>query len=109
MTSTYPFTMFFKIAGTKATIEFYFYYKAGFNIGARNGLKTKISIFREGKDPVIRVPEKYNAYARQLRYYLSCVDKGEQPAHVSHQENLEVIRAIEAIRLSADTKEIIKL
>lgn len=105
--NSYPFTMFFKIAGTKADVEFY--YKAGFNISDRDELNTKISIYQKGKNPVIRVPENYDAYVNQLRYYFSCLDKGMQPSLIPHQENLEVIKAMEAIRHYADTKEIIKL
>lgn len=105
MSEGYPFTMFFKAAGTKGTVEFY--YKAGENISLRDSSSTEIRIYQKGKKPVVKVPETYDAYVREIEYFLSCVEKGTQPELVPHQENLEVMEAIENIRLSADTKEIV--
>ncbi len=107
MVSSYPFTMYFKIAGTKADLEFS--YKAGFNIGDRDQFNSKVSLFYEDRESVHKVAENYDAFVRQLKYYLSCLDKGMQPSLIPHLENLEVIKTMEAIRLSADTNQIVKL
>ncbi|MGM8212239.1 Gfo/Idh/MocA family protein [Virgibacillus sp. W0430] len=107
MPDSYPFTMFFKVAGTKATVEFY--YKAGENIGLRDSSSSEIRIYQTGEKPVIKTPESYDAYAKEIEYFLSCVEKCTQPEMIPHHESLEVIDAIESIRLSADTGEVVYL
>lgn len=107
MSDGYPFTMFFKAAGTEGTVEFY--YKAGFNIGERNASSSELRIYRKNRQPVIQKLEQHDPYAIQLQYFLTCVEAGKQPERVPHHENLEVIKAIVAIRESADTGEIITL
>ena len=107
MSDGYPFTMFFKAAGTKGTVEFT--YRAGYNIGERDASTSELRLYQQNRQPVIRKLEQHDPYARQLQYFLSCVEAGEQPARVPHHENLEVIKAIAAIRESADTGKILSL
>lgn len=107
MQEGYPFSMSIKVAATKATVEFY--YRAGFNIGERDSVDTEIRIFRPGKEPLRKRPDMYDAYTRQLEYYLSCLEQKKQPEIVPHEQNLDVIKAVCAIRESAETNRIIKL
>lgn len=107
MQEGYPFSMSIKVAAIKATVEFY--YRAGFSIGERDSVDSEIRIYRKGKEPVRRKPEMYDAYTRQLAYYLSCLDENKQPEKVPHEQNLEVIKAVCAIRESAETNSIIRL
>ncbi len=107
MQEGYPFTMSLKVAGTKATVEFY--YRAGFSIGERDSIDSQIAIYQAGKKPIIKKPSMYDAYEKQLEYFISCVKTGKQPERVPHHENLEVMKAVCAIRESAESKKIIKL
>jgi len=107
MQEGYPFSMSLKIAATKATIEFY--YRAGFCIGERDSLDAEIRIYRPGKKPLKKQPGLYDAYTKQLAYYLGCLEKRILPERVPQSENLEVIKAVCAIKESAETKSIVKL
>jgi predicted dehydrogenase len=107
MSSGYPFTMFFKAAGTKGTVEFY--YKAGYNIGERDASSSELRIFRNNMEPVIMKIEQHDPYEDQFRYFLTCVEEGKQPERIPHHENLDVIQALVALRESADTGLIIHL
>lgn len=107
MQEGYPFSMYLKIAATKATIEFH--YRAGFNIGERDSINSEMCIYRAGKTPLRKQPELYDGYTKQLTYFLSCLNDAVQPKLVPHEENLEVIKAVCAIRESAETNRIIKL
>jgi hypothetical protein len=68
-----------------------------------------MKIYRKGEPPISIKPELYDAYQKQLEYYLDCLDKHVQPDRVPHSQNLEVIKAICAIEESAETNKIIKL
>lgn len=107
MQEGYPFSMSMKVAGTKQTVEYY--YRAGFSIGERNSVDTEMRIYQKGKKPLIKKPDLYDGYTKQLEYYLSCVEKGMQPERVPHIQNLEVIKAVCGIRESAKTNKVIKL
>ena len=107
MKTGYPFTMYAKIMGSKATAEYT--YSAGYDINQRNAATAVLRLFREGKKPEIINVEQYDAYTRQLAYFIDCVDQGIQPEIVTPDQSVEVIRTIDAIRRSADTGTVIKL
>jgi predicted dehydrogenase len=107
MQEGYPFSMSLKVSATKATIEFY--YRAGFSIGDRDSLDSEIRIYRPGKEPVRKKPDLYDGYTRQLEYYLDCLEKKIIPDKVPQSHNIDVIKAICAIKESANTASIIKL
>ncbi len=107
MKTGYPFTMTAKIMGSKATAEYI--YSAGYDINQRNGAIAVLKLFRDGKTPEIINVEQYDAYTKQLAYFLDCVDRGVQPDIVTLDQSVEVIRTIDAIRRSADTNSIIRL
>jgi len=107
MQEGYPFTMSLKVAGTKATVEFH--YRLGFSFADKDAIDAEICIYRKGKNPLKRKLKKFDAYTKELAYYLSCIKQGIQPQIVTQEQNLEVIKAICAIRESAETNRIIKL
>ena len=103
----YPFTMSLKVVGTKTTAEYL--YRAGYSIGDRDSVDTELKLYRSGKDPLVMNLEPYDAYEKQLKYFVSCLEQNKQPDVVPHQQNLDVIRAVCAIRESVETNSIIKL
>lgn len=105
MKEGYPFTMLLKIAATKATVEFH--YRAGYSIGDRDEIDTELRIYREGIQPEIIKPKQYDPYTKQFEYFLSCLENNEQPKIVPHEQNLDVIKAVCAIRESAEINKVI--
>ena len=101
MRSGYPFTMYVKIMGDKATAEFT--YRAGYDINQRDGALCTLDIYRDGQPPEHAMPEQYNAYAAEIGYFLECLDKGVKPAVVTPPDSVEVIRMVNAIERSVNT------
>lgn len=107
MKSGYPFTMFAKIMGTKATVEYT--YRAGFDINQRNGAELTLKVYKDGQEPQLIFPDAYDAYTKQLEYFISCVDNNRQPDIITIDQSVEVIRTVDAIEKSADTSCVITL
>lgn len=107
MHTGFPFTMNAKIMGNRAAAELY--YSAGYDINQRDGATATLKIFREGQPPELTELEQYDAYAKQLCYFLRCLENGEKPSVVTPAQSVEVIRLVNAIRRSADCGEIVRL
>ncbi len=107
MQKGYPFTMSLQIIGTLATVEMK--YCAGSNIGERNNIDSQICIYAKGQDPVVEKLEMYDGYTKQLEYFLDCVNIKRQPEKVPHDQNLEVMKIMDAIRESAESEKIVYL
>lgn len=107
MQTGYPFSFSVHIVGTKATVEYS--YSAGATIADRSGSKTEMKLWRKDKGMEELSLQSYDAYERQLRYFVDCVEKGEQPKVITPEESFEVIEMIDALHRSADQKEIIYL
>lgn len=105
MRSSYPFTMSFNVSGTKATVEFL--YRAGYSIGDRDSINTVMRIFKDGKDPIEFIPTQYDAYEKQLKYFINLLDTGKQPDIVPHNQNIEVMKTICSIRDSVEENKVI--
>ena len=101
MQSGYPFTMSAKIMGSKATAEFV--YRAGFDINQRDSATCTLDIYRASREPERTRPRQYNAYAAEISYFLDCLDKGAAPTVVTPEENVEVVRVVNAVERSAIT------
>ena len=104
--NSYPFSSFMRIGGTKATVEYN--YRAGVtdtkavqNIG--------MTIFRDNEPPVRYELDEYDPYARQLEYFLTCVDEGKDPAVVPHIDSLRSIAMLDAVRESAVTEQVVNV
>jgi predicted dehydrogenase len=107
MRSTYPFTMSLNVSGTKSTVEFI--YRAGYSIGDRDSVNTVLRIFKDNEEPIEIVPEQYDPYEKQLSYFIELLETNKQPEIVPHQQNLDVIKAVCAIRESVDNNKIVHL
>ena len=53
--------------------------------------------------------EEYDAYQKQLEYFVECIREGRQPEVITPEQSYEVISMIDAIHRSADSGEIIAL
>jgi predicted dehydrogenase len=107
MSQGFPFTMAAKIVGSKATVDFF--YSAGFDINQRGSSRCELRVYRKGHEPEIRVPEQYDPYAKEIAYFLDCLDKDKMPERVTVDESVEVIKTIEAIEKSAVTETMVNL
>ncbi len=107
MQGAYPFSMSLQLVGTKATVEMV--YRAGENIGERGAVDSEIKIYRGGQPAEVTPLPQYDAYTKQLEYFLDCVNSGRQPERVPHEENLDVIKIACAIRDSAEQEAKIQL
>ena len=107
MPDGYPFSFSVRIVGTGATVEYG--YSAGATIADRSGSKTEMKIWRKGKELETPTLAAYDAYERQMRYFVDCVENKRQPGIITPEESYEVIAAIDALHRSADTGEIVRV
>lgn len=105
MKNGYPFSMFAKLIGTGATVEYT--YRAGFDINQRSDAELCLKIYRDGHEPQIISPEPYDAYTKQLEYFINCVDKKKNPDIITLDQSVEVIKTVDAIEQSANTGSVI--
>ena len=106
MKNSYPFSSFFRVCGTKATVEYR--YRAGVT-NIRANAAAEMNVFKQGEAPVSSVPEDYDPFTRQLAYFLDCVEKNKEPEIVSLNDSLKSISLLDAIRESAETGKIISI
>ncbi len=106
MQTGYPFSFSVNIVGTKATVEYS--YSAGATIADRSGSKTELKIWRKDSGPTTAALTPYDAYQRQMRYFLDCVRNRRQPEVITPEESYDVISLIDALHHSADTGEIVR-
>lgn len=107
MQTAYPFSFSLHLVGTKATVEYS--YSAGATIADRSGSKAELKVWEKDKG-LKEIPlNGYDAYERQMRYFLDCVKHHTAPEIITPQQSYEVIEMIDALHRSADTGEIIRL
>lgn len=99
MQKGYPFSMYAKVMGSKATAEWT--YKAGYSINDRDGAVCELNIWREGREPSLLRPEPYNAYARETAYFLDCLERGKTPGIITIENSKNVMRLVNAVETSA--------
>ena len=104
MQTGYPFSFFILLSGSEATVEYRF--SAGATIAERGGSECSFKIWRKDKGLETVEIDNYDVYEAQLRYFLDCCARHEQPQVVPHQDSLDVIRMIDHIHQSADTGRI---
>lgn len=107
MKEGYPFSMFAKIMGTKSTVEYS--YRAGFDINQRDNAELSLIVYKDGQQPQVIYPEPYDAYTKQLKYFISCVENKKNPDIITIDQSIEVIRTVDAIQKSADTGLVVVL
>jgi predicted dehydrogenase len=108
MQKGYPFSFSVQIVGTRMTLEYM--YAAGATIADRSSTVSKLETWTQehGKQS-LPFDSDLDPYQIQMDYFISCVQKGEQPTIITPDESLEVIRMIDALHESADCNQIIKL
>ena len=107
MQTGYPFSFSVHIVGTEATVEYS--YSAGATIADRSGSRCETKIWRKNKGLEEYPVEEYDAYQKQLEYFVECIREGRQPEVITPEQSYEVISMIDAIHRSADSGEIIVL
>jgi predicted dehydrogenase len=96
MTAGYPFTMRMRVLGTKGTLEFTFI--SGENIGPES---TSSLIMYKPDDGGKKVEVKsYDAYGREIQYFLDCIAKGSPTETVSQKSILTVLSSVIAAKAS---------
>lgn len=107
MQTGYPFSFSVRIVGTKATVEYS--YSAGATIAERADTKSEMKIWYKGVGlKTVEVPQ-YDAYKKQMEYFLNCVREKKQPEILTPEQSFEVIEMIDALHRSADTGKLIHL
>ncbi len=107
MQTGYPFSFSVSIVGTKATVEYS--YSAGATIADRKNSKSEMKIWRKNVGLEVKNIELYDAYKRQMEYFLNCVKENKQPEIITPEQSLEVITMIKALHRSADTGKIVEI
>lgn len=107
MQTGYPFSFSVSIIGTKATVEYS--YSAGATIAERASSASKMKIWKKDLGLTVAEIEDYDAYQKQMDYFVNCVRTNTQPTIITPDESLEVIKMIDAIHKSADEEKIIAL
>jgi predicted dehydrogenase len=96
MTAGYPFTMRMRVLGTKGTLEFTFI--SGENIGPES---TSSLLMYKPDDGGKKVEvEGYDAYGREIQYFLNCIEKNEPTDAVSKESILTVLSSVIAAKTS---------
>lgn len=107
MPEGYPFSFSLRVVGARATVEYS--YSAGATIADRAGSKTEMKLWRVGQPQSLVELPAYDAYQRQLAYFLDCAANGKRPQVITPQESFEVITMIDALHRSADTGAVVEL
>lgn len=107
MQTGYPFSFSVHIVGTGATVEYS--YSAGATIADRSGSKTEMKVWRKDKGLEEVQLRAYDAYERQLAYFVDCVRANRKPDIITPEESYDVIAMIDALHHSADIGEIVTL
>lgn len=107
MSDGYPFTMTMRIVGTGGSIEFT--YSAGFNLEKEGKASAKLVLYENGKPAEIVGVEAGDGYLNEIKYFIGCIEKGEEPLTVTAKESREVLGIILALRKSMETGEVQRL
>jgi len=96
MTAGYPFTMRMRVLGTRGTLEFTFI--SGENIGPDS---TSSLVMYKPDDGGKKVDVKeYDAYGREIQYFLDCIESGKPTDAVSKESILTVLSSVIAAKAS---------
>ncbi|MGI6466610.1 MAG: Gfo/Idh/MocA family protein [Sphaerochaetaceae bacterium] len=107
MQTGYPFSFSVKIVGTKATVEYS--YSAGATIADRSGSKCEMKVWKKDQGLTELEVKSFDAYQKQMAYFINCLKENKQPEIITIDESLEVIKMIDAIHKSADIGEVVRL
>jgi predicted dehydrogenase len=102
MTPGYPFTMKFRVLGTKGTVEYTFI--SGENIGPESA--SSLMWYRNGEKALNLKVENEDPYGKEVQYFIDCILSGENTGKVSEQSIMDVLASIIAAKDSLLTGEI---
>lgn len=109
----YPFGFSVDIAGSEATVEYQYSSGADTLISrsgdASSGNSCQMRIWKKGIGQEIIPIRQYDAYRKQMEYFIECVHEGRQPEIITPEQSLEVICMMDAIKRSADSNEVVYL
>ncbi|MCF8566695.1 Gfo/Idh/MocA family oxidoreductase [Alicyclobacillus tolerans] len=103
--SGYPFTMSARLLGTSAAAEFVL--KAGVNLENRSEAKNELMVYHNG--PELWTSTGADAYEQEIRYFISCVVKGESASIVPFSEVVDVLDIVLAAKRSLETGQVVHL
>jgi predicted dehydrogenase len=102
MTAGYPFTMRMRVLGTKGTLEFTFI--SGENIGPQS---TSSLVMYKPDDGGKKIEvDGYDAYGREIQYFLDCIEKNKPTEIVSEESILTVLQSVIAAKASLADGEV---
>lgn len=107
MTDNYPFTMFFRAVGSEGTLDYRFI--AGFNLENVGGAVRNTVYYQNNKQPKEIKVEIYDAYQKEIEYFIACVLNDKPIEVISPEESFKVLKVIQAIQVSLETHEMVRL
>jgi predicted dehydrogenase len=107
MPAGFPFTMAFRLAGSKACVDF----RLGgtTQVDQRDQAATELVVYRDGAEPEHPPVSGEDAYLAEIRYFVECVAAGRQPALATLSEARGVLEVALAARRSLETGQIVYL
>jgi len=106
MTDNYPFTMFMRITGEKASYEYNF--QAGFNLEDEEEVQRSAVLFRNGEEPEKLEIDEFDAYRRELEYFTGCIRDKRPLIEAAPKHSLYVLKVVKAIETSLETGEVVR-
>jgi predicted dehydrogenase len=97
MPTSYPFNMAFTVAGEKGLLSFSL------------GQDPNLLFYPAEGEPYAPEVSAETGYAREMSYFLSCMENGTQPERVSPQSAREAVRLVTAERESARNGVVVEL
>lgn len=107
MPAGWPFTTAFRAVGTEGSIDYSFRVQG--NVDRADEAENRLILYRNQHSPVRIDIEDPDPHRRQLKYFLRCVESGEQPLAVLPRESRNAIAVLEAARRSLESGEPVRL
>ena len=105
MTPSYPFTMRFRIAGSKATAEFT--YISGVNIGPDS--TSELIFYKKGEEPEKLDVPQIDGYGAEVLYFAECVEEGRETECMTEDSILCVLNSINLAKESLADNQVKQL
>ncbi|MDF1508499.1 Gfo/Idh/MocA family oxidoreductase [Robertmurraya sp. DFI.2.37] len=104
MPTAYPFSMFFRIQGGDAAIDFRL--SAGNNI--ERITQSSVHYYKSNEKSSIDIPQE-NAFQNELSYFINCVENNEENNIIPLNDVLATMKMMEAIQTSLESEQIVQL
>jgi predicted dehydrogenase len=97
----FPLSMYFRVVGEAAAAVFTFRGA----LAARDTARRRVTLFKDGSDPVDMPVPITDAYANMVNYFIDCIAKGEEPQAGSPRQARQSVQTLLAIRHSAQAEQ----